>query len=300
MAFAVPVIFFVVFFGDIQPAIATAGAVQYAPSDAWVSSLTWMKGNTSDPFDNPDFYYALPEQPPPGEKYKYPESAYGVLAWWDYGYWITRIAQRIPNANPSQDPAALTTVASFFISQNETSANEIAQKLHSAYIIIDDQTAYIDPTTGSGKFWAVATWAGRQPSEYFDFYLIPQENNTWVLRPFFYPEYYRSLVVRLYNFDGQAVTPESVWVISYEERTDNAGNVYKVITGAENKGTYEEAQAYVSSQTSGNYRIISMNPMLSPTPLEAVEHYKLVHSSDNLTLPDGRSVPQVKIFEYLD
>ena len=300
MALAVPVIFFVVFFGNIKPAIAVAGAVQYAPSDAWVSSLTWMRGNTPEPFDNPDFYYALPKQPPPGERYKYPKSAYGVLAWWDYGYWITRIAHRIPNANPSQDPASLTTVASFFIAQDEKSANEIAQKLRSTYIIIDNQTAYVDPITGSGKFWAVATWAGRQPSEYFDFYLIPQQNNTWVLRPFFYPEYYRSLVVRLYNFDGQAVTPESVWVISYEERRDKAGNIYKVITGAEEKGTYEEAEAYVSSQESGNYRIANMNPMLSPVPLEAVEHYKLVHSSDNLTLPDGRSVPEIKIFEYID
>jgi len=148
----------------------------------------------------------------------------------------------------------------------------------------------------------VATWAGRQPSEYFDFYLIPQQNNTWVLRPFFYPEYYRSLVVRLYNFDGQAVTPESVWVISYEERRDKAGNIYKVITGAEQKGTYEEAEAYVLSQnsTNSNYRIANMNPMLSPVPLEAVEHYKLVHSSDNVTLPDGRSVPEIKIFKYID
>jgi oligosaccharyl transferase (archaeosortase A-associated) len=322
MAFAVLVIFFVVFFGNIQPAIATASAVQYAPSDAWVSSLTWMKEDTPEPFDNPDAYYQLEASGkyssvsvlmqstpnPTGDpdfyyhleqSYPYPESAYGVLAWWDYGYWITRIAHRIPNANPSQDPASLTTVASFFIAQDEKSANEIAQKLSSAYIIIDNQTAYIDPITASGKFWAVATWAGRQPSEYFDFYLIPQDNN-WILRPLFYPEYYRTLVVRLYNFDGKAVTPESVWVISYQENTDKAGNIYKLITGAQQFDTYEEAQAYVSSQESGNYRIVSMNPMLSPVPVEAVEHYKLVHSSDNITLPDGKEVPEIKIFEYID
>jgi len=44
-----------------------------------------------------------------------------------------------------------------------------------------------------------------------------------------------------------------------------------------------------------------MNPMLSPVPLEALEHYKLIHSSDSMVnLPDGREVPGVKIFEYIE
>ncbi len=300
MALAVLVVFFVVFFWNIGPMTTVARQAQYTPSDAWVRSLTWMKENTPEPFGNPDLYYGLPEQPPPGENYKYPESAYGVLAWWDYGYWITRIARRIPIANPSQEPKALTLVASYFVSQDEKSADEIAKKLGAKYIITDFETAYTNPITASGKFWAVATWAGRQPSEYFDFYLIPQENKTWVLRPLFYPEYYRSLIARLYNFDGKAVAPESVWVISYEQNVDKDGNIYKVITSAEQKSTYEEAEAYLSSQNSTNYRIVSPNPMLSPVPLEALEHYKLIYGSDNITLPDGRQVPEIKIFEYID
>ncbi len=325
IALAVIVIFFVAFFWNIRPATSVASAVQYAPSDAWVRSLSWLRENSPEPFGNPDAYYQLEASGkysslsglmnsipnPTGDpdfyshleqSYPYPESAYGVLSWWDYGYWITRIGHRMPNVNPSQDPRAIRDVASFFIAQDEKTANEIAKRMGSAYIIIDNQTAYIDPITASGKFYALATWAGREPSEYFDFYLIPQDNN-WVMRPLFYPEYYRSLAVRLYNFDGKAVTPEGVWVISYEERTDNAGNIYKLIPDMEHAkqfGTYEEAQVYVLSQESANYKIIGDNPMLSPVPLEALEHYKLVYGSDNITLPDGRGVPEVKIFEYID
>jgi len=76
-----------------------------------MSSLTWLRENTQDPFGNPNFYYELREPLPPGESYDYPESAYGVMAWWDYGYWISRIAHRLPNANPIRK-GSTTTVKS--------------------------------------------------------------------------------------------------------------------------------------------------------------------------------------------
>ena len=298
MVLAVLVIFFVAFFWNIEPATIVASQAPYAPSDAWMSSLYWLKENTPEPFGDPDFYYQMEAS------YSYPESAYGVMAWWDYGYSITRIAHRLPNANPGQDPRAVTRVASFFTSQDEEVANEIAQELGSAYIIIDHATAYIDPVTAAGKFWAVAIWAGRKPTDYFDLYLLPQEDG-FLERPLYYPEYYRSLAVRLYNFNGEAVTPESVWVISYQETPDETGKLHKLITGAEQLSTYEEAEAYLlnqeSSNQSSNLRIIGTNPMLSPVPLEALEHYQLIHSSNiTVTFPDGMTAPEVKIFEYID
>ncbi|MBI4180440.1 MAG: glycosyltransferase family 39 protein, partial [Chloroflexi bacterium] len=84
-ALSVLIVFFVVFFPNVAPAIDTARQVPFAPVDAWVSSLSWLKENTPDPFGNPDFYYELQKPPPVGENYTYPESAYGVMAWWDYG-----------------------------------------------------------------------------------------------------------------------------------------------------------------------------------------------------------------------
>ena len=206
-----------------------------------------------------------------------------------YGYWITRMAHRIPNANPSQDPMAVLRVATYFTAQDESSANKIAQELGTGYVIIDYETVV-------GKFWAVATWAGGEPAGFFEYYWSPQENQP---KLFIYPEYYRSLAVRLYNFDGKAVTPESTPVISYQEMADQEGNLYKVITSQEQFNSYEEAEAYIASQTSGNYRIVGTDIMVSPVPLEALSGYKLVFGSDNISLGSA-SVPAVKIFEFTD
>lgn len=289
------IIFFGVYFGNIETAVAVAKSAPYAPSHRWVTSLNWLKENSPEPFGDPDAYYRVEEALRPGEYYQFPESAYGVLAWWDYGYWITRISHRIPNANPSQDPEALNNVASFFISQDEASANEIREKLGSAYVVVDHETSL-------SKLWAVITWAGRQPEEYFDreSYLVPQQDGS--LRgpvTLFYPEYYRTMAVRLFNFDGQAVTPESVMVISYDEKEDKNGRVYKIITSAEPFASYEEAEAFMASKTTGNYRIVGTSPMKSIAPLEALERYELVHSSNStVTVQDGTTVPQVKIFQF--
>ena len=272
----------------IGTTISTAKQARFAPSDAWCSSLSWLKEKTPDPFGNPDFYYELHKSP-----FQYPESAYGVVAWWDYGYWITRIAHRIPNANPSQDPRHVTKVASFFTSQDERTANRMIKKLGSAYIIVDYDTA-------TNKFWAIATWAEKERTEFYDIYYELKEKQL-VPMIIFYPEYYRSLSTRLYTFDGKAVTPEKTMVISYQELVNQEGIPFKAIIDKQEFTSYEEAEAYVSSQESTNYKIVGDNPFVSPVPLEALKHYKLIYSSDSyVRRPDGGTVPEVKIFEYID
>ena len=143
--------------------------------------------------------------------------------------------------------------------------------------------------------------AGKETREIFDVYFVLDEENRYVARMLYYPEYYRSLSTRLYNFDGEAVTPENTIVISYEVQTDEAGTLYKVINGAEQFASYEEAEAYLLSQESGNYEIVGIDPFSSPVPLEALEHYRLIHGSDSsVALSDVLTVPAVKIFEYID
>ncbi len=291
MALAVLVIFFMVFFPNIGKAKDTATAAPFAPSDAWYSSLSWLKENTPEPFGDPDFYYHL-ETSKEYRPFKYPESAYGVLAWWDYGYWIARIAHRLPNANPGQEPGAVARVAGFFTSQDEESASKIAQEMGTSYVIIDNETA-------TSKFWAIALWAGQERAVFFDTYYVQQEGKVMPVN-LFYPEYYRSMSTRLYNFDGKAVTPDRVLVISHEEKA-GGGEVIKQITSVLSFSSYQEAAAYIASQQSANYKIVSDNPYVSPVPLEALEHYKLVHGSDvHIRLADGNTLPAVKIFEYIE
>lgn len=308
------VIYFVAFHWNVEPARQVAQSARFAPSNAWVSSLDWMRDNTPEPFGDPDFYYSLETNtryrslaelkrmyPNTGgdpefyykleESYPYPESAYGVMAWWDYGYWITRIAHRIPNANPAQDPDAITSVATFFTSQDKDVAGAIADELKSAYIIIDNETS-------TSKFWAVATWAGLEPSDYIDVYWVPRGNQLVPVR-LFSAEYYHSIVSRLYNFDGEAIDAQQPIVISYQAKTNQNGENYKELTFAQDFASYQEAQDFISSQESGDYKIVGANPLVSPVPLEALDNYHLVYSSDNLIqLSETTAVAEVKIFEY--
>ncbi len=260
MFMSVVVLFFVVFFPNFNMALANAKAPHFAPSDAWYETLSWLKESTPDPFGNPEFYYEFYQIQPSGEDYNRPESAYGVMAWWDYGYWIMRIAHRIPNVNPSQYPEeAVSKVASFFTTEDENLAKEIVREMGSKYIIIDY------PTVG-GKFWALAEWADRREDEFYEVYYY-REGNKLTPACLYYPEYYRTLSVRLYNFNGKTVATPKPLVISYEERTSSEGERYKELISARAFNDYQDALNYVASQKSGNYKIVSGNPFISPIPL---------------------------------
>jgi len=200
---------------DIGNAVDTAKQATFAPSDAWYESLTWLETNTPDPFGAPDFYYEPYKPPEPGKSYQYPQTAYGVTAWWDYGYWITRISHRIPTSSPGTGNMG---EASIFSAQDEASANKLLDQFGSKYVIIDHDIT----TVFGGKFHAIATLSGSGPDKFYGVYYQLNGNR---LEPvlLFYPEYYRSLVIRLYNFDGKQVSPKSPKVISYQEKVSPDG-----------------------------------------------------------------------------
>lgn len=95
-----------VFVPNLCQILAYANESYFFPNSAWLESLLWLKENTPDPFGDPDFYYKLFQPPVCGQPYQYPESSYGVMSWWSYGHWITRVAHRIPISNPFQQGAS--------------------------------------------------------------------------------------------------------------------------------------------------------------------------------------------------
>jgi len=268
-------IFFLVFFPNIGKAQALAKQPPLI-NQGWYSSLEWLKNNSPEPFGDPDFYYQRYETP-----FHYPETAYGVMSWWDYGYWIMRISHRIPNSNPGQ--AHAVEAALFFTAQDENLANQMMDKMGSKYVMIDHQM----PTS---KFYAMPRWAGISQDKFYETYYHRTEDGKLEPVTLFYPAYYCSMVVRLYNFDGQAVIPQdSTIVISYEEKLSQEKVQYKQISNSWSFPTFDDAKAYISSQESGNYRIVGTNPFTTPVPLEELKNYKLVHNSD----------ASVKIFEHV-
>jgi len=261
-------------------------AVQRPIMDAgWYNSTSWLKDNTPEPFGDPDFYYELY---PPKDEFVYPVTAYGVMSWWDYGYFIMQIGHRIPNANPGQ--AGAVQAGKFFTAQNESAAREIVEEynLGTKYVMIDSAMA-------TGKFYAMVDWAGKNLTDFYEYYFVPsQDGGQWTT--LFYPAFYQSMAIRLYSFDGKAVTPatNSSIVVSYEEVTSD-GQKYKRITSGQAFTTYEAARAYLDSQTSGNYIIVGISASASPVPLQASTDYQRVYPDP----ADTTASTAVKIFKYL-
>jgi len=285
----------------------------YGPNGDWYEALTWMRDNTPDPFGNPDFYYALYETPKAGERYNYPNSSYGVMSWWDYGHWITRIAHRIPNANPFQsgigglgpNGSVIPGASIFMTAQDEATASWVMDELDSRYVAIDYETAW-------PKYHTMITWSGKNQSDFYEnWYRESNGELRWYENPdpklspeiqLFYPTYYQSMCARLYNFGTEAVVPNnSTWVLSYTWQTTENGERYKLLTDVANNqtpfATYEEATTFIKDHP--GYVIVGTNPFVSPIPLEALQEYKLIHSSPSIVVQNGNtSLYYVEIFEY--
>jgi dolichyl-diphosphooligosaccharide--protein glycosyltransferase len=260
-------------------------------SNAWYESLIWMKDNTPDPFDNSNFYYELYNSPKSGEDYPYPDSAYGIMASWESGHMITRIGHRIPISNPHQRGAS--EAARFFVSGDESEANQLANELKVRYILVDDSTS---TTRFHGS---TIVFAGMETEHFFERYYTPQGNR---LRGdyYFYPEYYESLAVRLYNFDGANVIPQRVTVLSYEDKVFPDGEPYKEVVKLTSFQSYEEALNYKNGKNGDKMRIVGTDPYISPVPLESLKNYSLVYiSSDSSVHPEIGRIAKVKIFEYI-
>jgi hypothetical protein len=147
----------------------------------------------------------------------------------------------------------------------------------------------------TSKFYAMAQWADKTEDDFYGIYYIPfEEGGQWAM--LYYPAYYQSMVARLYNFDGNNATPTQSVVISYEEKTGSAGQKYKEVASGQPFDTYEEAQAYVANQTSGNYRIVGVDPFTSIVPLEELSSYERVYPAEPAITINQTTV---KIFKYL-
>lgn len=130
----------------------------------WYNTLVWLKNHTPNPqgkiidknFDYASGYYPIPQNL--NTHYNYPESAYGVMSWWDQGHQIAYIAERIPNATPLQQEGVIekdgkTGAAPFFTSIDEEPAVRNLDTVGSRYVVITKDMA-------STKFQGIAIWSG--------------------------------------------------------------------------------------------------------------------------------------------
>lgn len=275
---------------DRDPANAS-----FEPPDVWFESLEWLRNNTPEPFDSADYYYARYETP---LDYSVFPNAYGVMAWWDYGYWIARIGHRPPCQNPG---GAVPQVCEFFIAQTEAEGAQIMDQFGGRYVILDYQLMSIN-----SKFYGPFSLTGKDQADYWDTFLVETTDSegqkSYTPAVFFYPAYYQCLSVRLYLFEGRAVTPApgDCKVITWTRRVAE-GVEYKVVSQTETFNSYAAAQAAIASRAASgkSYSIVGSDPRVSPVPLEELASFSLVHdSAQTVNWTGSAAVPYIRIFEY--
>jgi oligosaccharyl transferase (archaeosortase A-associated) len=269
----------------------------YNLSEDWYDALQWLQSHTPEPFASGDAYYrtdfVIPEAAHP--------TAYGVLAWWDDGYWIARVAHRIPNSNPKQ--TQVKEVAAFLMAQNPAEAAAVLDTLHSRYVIVDGVLQSIVPTEDGqheALFPAIAMSAGRRPTEYCEDFELPGEQSTAPAQTYCFPDYYRTMAVRLYAFGGRAVAPQSIMAISWTDQIHGARRV-KRLDHQMTFGTFEEAERYIASHPAEHWRIASADPLVSCVPLEALTDFRQAFRSigRQRTSSGGLGPSAVQIYEYV-
>jgi len=204
------------------------------PNGYWIEATQWLRYNTPNPGLD---YYQSYEAPSSGENYQYPENAYGVMSWWDYGHWIEVIGHRIPNANPFQQgvggrrnsieeenrPGAST----FFTAQSEEEATEVLEAVHpnpdkagARYVVSDVEMA-------TGKFYAMSAWT----LDTDGYYQSVQTNTGYQYVPG--ERYFNSMEARLHIFDGSGLEQYRMVHESPIGNTQEPGykNVYNVLFG---------------------------------------------------------------------
>ena len=250
------------------------------PSDDWRRTLAWLRAETPEPFGSPDAYYQTPSTDAP--------SAYGVVALWDAGHWITALGRRPAVSTPFQ--TGVEAGAELLLERDPAAARELARQRRYRYVILDPRE--LAPpleyrTPDSGRLLSLPPWLERDPSE-----LVVE---AWRRLPgggrepalVFLPAYYESLAVRLLLFGGRTQEPRgSTWLLKTEAAADGRLEIVY-----ENRfDSYEAAERRRALERDPELFIGGLDAARTCVPLAAVDGFREVYASQ----PTGRAV---KVFE---
>ena len=269
------------------------------PESDWLTSTTWLKDNTPSP--GMELYEKY--QYPASGKYEYNDSAYGIMSWWDYGHLIEVVGHRIPNANPFQQGIGSVTQntpgsSPFFLAENESQAEKVLAELdqnrsrymNTKYVMVDQQMA-------TGKFHAMAAWSGISYSNYVGGFLQEQGGEYGQFQIWREP-YFKSMTARMFFFDGSEMAGNQGIGLSYKGVEMEEGVIVPVLTEAPKiSSNFTELEEFVRTSKEKGYmaEIGSTSPAVSAIPLEALQHFRLVHESETPVTSSGQK--WVKIFE---
>ncbi|AQL41267.1 hypothetical protein BV210_00425 [Halorientalis sp. IM1011] len=267
----------------------------------WTDSLDWMENNTPVPgtYGGANNSMEFTETTPRQDDYDYPDGAYGVLSWWDYGHWITQRGERIPTANPFQQGA--TEAADFLLAPNEEQAGDVLANVseddaETRYVMVDWKMVNTYSRLSRGKFFAPTIF--NESTSTSDYYSPVYDLSGGQARMGYNlksQRYYESMVNRLWHFHGSGQQPQPV-VMNYDTRQAQGGEV-KVLPGGDQRvyrmfRSMQEARDFAEEDGTAQVGGVGPNP---PEAVEALSHYRLVHSSNTSALQRGS--PYVRGFQ---
>ena len=298
------------------PLAAADGATTPGEYQDWQGSLEWLSEETPELGEYGDGgsrnleYYGSYE---PTDDFQYQAGEYGVMAWWDYGHYITYGGERVPVANPFQQHA--DQAADFLLADNESESIEILEADSgegegTRYVMIDQQLGY----AGTTKYNAPTAFETRHDLDRSDigittFVETPQGR----LRPLYgvhTQRAYESMRVRLYQFHGSAREATNI-VTQFNSLNESGG--FGTAPEGQVFEQYESPDAARQAAAS-NPNAVHGGVLGQPAErVEALEHFRLVHASEpssdsslqrspfeNAVGADAPPEPYVKTFERVD
>lgn len=261
------------------------GASSEGPGLDWRESLEWMRNHTPEPLGSADAYYQVFD----AKTFRYPPTAYGVMVWGTEGFWVTRIAHRIPvdNATWTGSPEA----ASFYVEQEPDAAARQLDRLGVRYILAPFSIPLVAGPRGdsaAGEFVVMAAWVGRDLDSYAERYYFPALGRNKLL---YYPAYFQAMGPRLSLFGGLAVEPEHVGLVEFQREGKR-----NVVTRYRDFTNYAEAQR--AQAAAPGSRIVSEYPRKSCVPLPALSRFKMIHHSPNVAGSRDEDIFEVEVYEY--
>jgi oligosaccharyl transferase (archaeosortase A-associated) len=298
---AIAAIILLLIFPSMSVSVLEAG---YAggPTPDWYRSCVWLMNNTPSPGMD---IYTIYHRPASGQQYPYPDTAYGIMSWWDYGHLMETIGHRIPNANPFQEgignaSAGIPGSSPYFLAESEEEAERVLANLdknRSIYLT----TKYVMPDVemAFGKFYAMTAWSKISFSRYAGG-VYQQQGDKLVPIQLYLQPYFKTMVARLQLFDGSETPIGDAVAIAYRPMDLQDGTKVPVITDSPKiSRNYTELEEYANaSRSKGDLAMVASRDQLTPAvPLEALKHYRLVHESETDVMANG--LKWVKTFEHV-
>jgi len=285
---------------SLDPALARA-RFWNGPSADWRAALAWLREETPEPFRDASDYWTRFER----EDVARPRAAYSVGAWWDYGYWILRGAHRVPAADPTQ--AGATEMARLLVATDDERAGQLADAAGIRYLVLDQDLPILvrgtsapgsAPPRPSGKFRAVVLWAGEAHERFLERVERRDASGRLVPSTIFYPDYYRTTLVRHYLFGGDSVVPSGAAHVA--ELAPGRPGALRELVNLENHPSYDAAAASLQGRDPERFRLVGLDPAVSAVPLSPSAAFRRVYVSPTTAVrhaPSGREARAIEIFE---